>query len=238
MSVKSFFHVKLPSSYGPPHPSAITHAQSNTGVKFVSGRTSGLDHLVNQSLRHNFVLASTAADPFSPAYGIFHLHGPLKNWQYLFIIEGVLTILAGLVAWPWLPSGPGSAWFLSPKERRFAADRIRKDNELYTSHVYSEDGVEKDRLTRRDVIETARDWKLWYVLAFNICASVPGQAFSVFLPLVVQGLGYSSIEANLVRRLFSSSRISADPCPRCRFLHMYAAPLACTYSRSARITSQ
>ncbi|KAH7362699.1 major facilitator superfamily transporter [Plectosphaerella cucumerina] len=134
----------------------------------------------------------------SISYGIFHLHGPMKNWQYLFIIEGALTILAGLVAWPWLPSGPGSAWFLSPKERRFAADRIRKDNELYTSHVYSEDGVEKDRLTRRDVIETARDWKLWYVLAFNICASVPGQAFSVFLPLVVQGLGYSSIEANLM----------------------------------------
>jgi hypothetical protein len=163
----------------------------------------------------------------------------MKNWQYLFIIEGALTILAGLVAWPWLPSGPGSAWFLSPKERRFAADRIRKDNELYTSHVYSEDGVEKDRLTRRDVIETARDWKLWYVLAFNICASVPGQAFSVFLPLVVQGLGYSSIEANLVCCLFSSPRkTSSKPSHRCRFLHMCVVPPACTYSHSARITSQ
>ena len=36
------------------------------------------------------------------------------------------------------------------------------------------------------------------MLFFNILASVPGQAFSIFLPLVVRGLGYSSIEANLM----------------------------------------
>lgn len=57
---------------------------------------------------------------------------------------------------------------------------------------------DKSQLSRRDVEETIKDWKLWYVLFFNICASVPSQAFSVFLPLVVQGLGYSSLQANLV----------------------------------------
>ncbi|KAK6216957.1 major facilitator superfamily transporter [Colletotrichum tabaci] len=141
------------------------------------------------------------AGAFSGAisYGVFHLnHGPLKNWQYLFIIEGALTVLFGFVAWVLLPVGPGSAWFLTPAERRFAADRIRADNALFVEHTYDSDGLEEDRLTKRDFVETARDWKFWYVLAFNICASVPGQAFSVFLPLVVQGLGYSSIEANLM----------------------------------------
>lgn len=53
-------------------------------------------------------------------------------------------------------------------------------------------------LTRRDVQETAKDWKLWFALVFNICASVPASAFAVFLPLVVQGMGYQAIEANLV----------------------------------------
>lgn len=126
----------------------------------------------------------------------------MKNWQYLFIIEGALTIFFGLVAWPWLPSGPGSAWFLKPEERHFAAERIRRDSELYVVDTCSDGGPEKERLTRRDVVETFRDWKLWYVLVFNICASVPSQAFSVFLPLVVQGLGYSSLQANLVSSPF------------------------------------
>ena len=97
-----------------------------------------------------------------------------------------------------MPYGPGSAWFLNKEDRKYAAERIRLDNALYIQHKYTSSGVEKDTLTRRDVVETAKDWKLWYVLFFNILASVPGQAFSVFLPLVVKGLGYASIEANLM----------------------------------------
>lgn len=135
-----------------------------------------------------------------PAYGLFHLSGNgLRNWQYLFIIEGAFTIFLALIAWCWLPGGPGTAWFLTAEEQRFAIERIIEDNALWVAHEYSSDGVEKDRLIKRDFLETVKDWKVWYVLVFNICASVPSQAFSVFLPLVVQGLGYSSIQANLVK---------------------------------------
>ncbi|KAI2480457.1 MFS 1 domain containing protein [Pyrenophora tritici-repentis] len=135
----------------------------------------------------------------SIAFGIFHLNETrLKNWQYLFIIEGGLTILVALVAWFWLPRGPGSAWFLNSDEQKFAVRRIRKDNISYVTHEYGTDGVERDRLTKRDIVETAKDWKLFFLLIFNICASVPSQAFSVFMPMVVQGLGYSSIQANLM----------------------------------------
>jgi hypothetical protein len=116
----------------------------------------------------------------------------------LFIIEGSVTIFLAILAWFWLPLGPGSAWFLDPEEQLFATQRIIKDNASYVAHEYDVDGVEKDRLTKRDALETVKDWKFWFLLVFNICASVPSQAFSVFLPLVVQGLGYSSIQANLV----------------------------------------
>ncbi|CAG5164230.1 uncharacterized protein ALTATR162_LOCUS6625 [Alternaria atra] len=135
----------------------------------------------------------------SIAFGIFHLNRTeLYNWQYLFIIEGSLTVLVAILAWFWLPQGPGSAWFLNAEEQGFAVQRIIKDNSKWVAHNYGGDGIERERLTRRDVVETAKDWKLWFLLFFNICASVPSQAFSVFLPMVVQGLGYSSIDANLM----------------------------------------
>ena len=54
---------------------------------------------------------------------------------------------------------------------------------------------ESSKITRRDLIEAIKDWKLWYVLIFNILASVPPQAFGVFLPLVVQV--FSLVKANL-----------------------------------------
>lgn len=108
-----------------------------------------------------------------------------------------MAIIAGLV----LPRGPGSSWFLTRTERQFATERIQRDTADYIKHEYGEDGIEKDRLSRRDFKEAAKDWKFYGIIIFNICASVPTQAFSVFLPLVLQGLGYSSIRANLVCKL-------------------------------------
>ena len=114
------------------------------------------------------------------------------------VTEGTLTCFISIVGWIALPTGPGSAWFLKKEERAFASKRIRQDNVLYNRHTYLESGIEEQKLTERDVVETAKDWKLWYVLFFNILASVPGTAFSVFLPLVVEGLGYESVQANLM----------------------------------------
>ncbi|KAJ5818979.1 hypothetical protein N7474_004570 [Penicillium riverlandense] len=134
------------------------------------------------------------------AYGIFQLNGALHGWQYLFIIEGSLTVFVALLAFLLLPKEPGSAWFLNAAEREYAAQRIRIDNERYVMKEYgaTNTGEVSQRLTKRDIIETAKDWKLWSVLICNICASVPSQAFGVFLPVVVQGMGYSSNQANLM----------------------------------------
>lgn len=53
-------------------------------------------------------------------------------------------------------------------------------------------------LSRRDILEAFSDWKIWYLLVINICSSVPAMAFSVFLPLVVKGLGVDPVRANLL----------------------------------------
>ncbi|KAK3332977.1 major facilitator superfamily domain-containing protein [Cercophora scortea] len=133
------------------------------------------------------------AGAFSGAisFAIFQIHHPsLKSWQMLFIIEGTLTCVVALIAWAWLPAGLQSAWFLTEEERKLALERLPETASSLSSS--------SARLTARDFIETAKDWKLWFVLVFNICASVPSTAFSVFLPLVVEGMGYSSLQANLM----------------------------------------
>lgn len=165
-------------------------------------------------LHHPHRPSPVSANVFT-AYGVFHLDNHhLKNWQYLFIIEGSLTCFFALIAWVWLPSGPGSAWFLTEDEKAYACERIHQDNADFVRHEYAKDGIETDRLQKRDFVETAKDWKLWSVLVLNICASVPSGAFSVFLPLVVQGLGYESIMANLVGSLNPHLEIIAHTCHR------------------------
>ncbi len=118
-------------------------------------------------------------------------------------MEGTATCLVAIIAGLLLPRGPGASWFLTQSERQFAAERMRRDTADYIKHEYGADGLEKDRLSKRDFQEAAKDWKFYGVILFNICASVPTQAFSVFLPLVLQGLGFTSIRANLVSGISS-----------------------------------
>lgn len=143
------------------------------------------------------------------AYGCFKINGSLYGWQYLFIIEGVCSIAVALVTPFWLAKNPGTAWFLKPSERAYAANRMVIDSSANSDSTYN-------KLSRRDVIEAICDWKLWLVLPFNILSSIPPQGFTIFFPLVIkvcstlldsqfldtdpliQGLGYSGPTANLM----------------------------------------
>ncbi|KAM0790505.1 hypothetical protein ACM66B_003378 [Microbotryomycetes sp. NB124-2] len=123
------------------------------------------------------------------AYGLLQINGHLHGWQWLFIVEGALTIALAIFAFFWLPKDMTTAWFLNEQERSWQRERMLRDSG-------GRDNTSKD-LTRSDLVEAAKDWKFWTVLPCNIAASLPNQAFSVFLPLITQGLGYKSYRANL-----------------------------------------
>jgi hypothetical protein len=46
--------------------------------------------------------------------------------QWLFIIEGVPSVLLGAAMMLLLPSGPLTAWMLTPKERQFLHNKVRR----------------------------------------------------------------------------------------------------------------
>lgn len=51
--------------------------------------------------------------------------GGLAGWQYLFILEGVPSVLLGLAMLVWLPSTPLSAWMLTHDERELLHRKVR-----------------------------------------------------------------------------------------------------------------
>lgn len=53
-------------------------------------------------------------------------------------------------------------------------------------------------LSRTDIASAVLDWKLWFLLFFNILSSMPVTAFSVFLPIVLSRLTTSPEQANLL----------------------------------------
>jgi hypothetical protein len=55
----------------------------------------------------------------------------------LFIIEGGLTVLTGVVAFFWLPGSPQNAWFLNSDEKKAARARALRDGSRSVGNKFS-----------------------------------------------------------------------------------------------------
>lgn len=83
--------------------------------------------------------------------------GGLSGWRWIFILEGLITIIFAVIAWGFLPADLGSARFFIEEEREFArqcpfriavsgpgfilyvlVSRFRKENEVTTAAQVSE----------------------------------------------------------------------------------------------------
>lgn len=61
------------------------------------------------------------------AYGVGHVngHGGLQGFRWLFIIEGIITLLSAIPLWLCLPDYPARAKFLNEDDKCFAEDRLK-----------------------------------------------------------------------------------------------------------------
>lgn len=79
--------------------------------------------------------------------------------------------------------------FLQPEEKQFVIDRINNDR----------GDAEEDQISGSRILHHLKDWKL-YFWAFNLMAStLPGYAYSYFLPIILKvGMGYSTAQSQLL----------------------------------------
>lgn len=79
-----------------------------------------------------FLSAAPLANTFAGAlaYGITSGHPKLASWRLLFLVEGLPTCIAAVLAWFFLPDHPSSAKFLSEEEKNVARIRsLRRSGE-------------------------------------------------------------------------------------------------------------
>ncbi|CEO58390.1 hypothetical protein PMG11_03119 [Penicillium brasilianum] len=142
------------------------------------------------------------------AYGLLHSEtSTLRGWQMLFLVEGVMTVAVALIALAILPKDISKAWFLTEMEKGHALRRMERDLQMGFDSAIGDcidsDGdlyAAKDdqTITVRDIKDVFMDWKKLLVISFNILSVLPVTAFTTFLPLVVQGMGYQGVEATLM----------------------------------------
>lgn len=125
-------------------------------VQFEAGFFPGIVYFITIWYRHNeravriaLVIAfCNLAGAFGGAiaYGIGHINGVagLQGFRWLFIIEGIITILSVLPTALILPDYPSRAKFLNEDQKRLAIDRLKEMG----------GGYNRDHASRHEILQT------------------------------------------------------------------------------------
>ena len=106
------------------------------------------------------------------------------RWRWIFIIEGTITVIAGIGSWFIIVDFPDSNknTFLTVEERAFVKARLAEDR----------GPEEHEKVTWKILAHTAADWKPWAYSLMYMAGAVGVYAFLFFLPIILRGgLGYS-----------------------------------------------
>ncbi|KAH6641941.1 major facilitator superfamily domain-containing protein [Boeremia exigua] len=138
-----------------------------------------------------FFSAATIAGAFGGllARGIMEMDGiaGVPGWGWIFILEGILTVLVACIAYVVLNDFPDTAKFLNPREKAEVIRRLREDTTAL-SDDYRPVFV-KDAFT---------DWKIWVNCLIALSNFLPLYSVSIFLPTIIRSMGHSNEKAQLM----------------------------------------
>ncbi|KAI1262742.1 major facilitator superfamily domain-containing protein [Xylariaceae sp. FL1019] len=138
----------------------------------------------------SFLCSATLAGAFGGvlAYGVGHLNGAggFEAWRWLFIIEGVPSIVVGLLVFFFLPNYPETTSWLSTEEKTLQARRMG---------IHGNSSEQK--LNWKDVKEALTDYRFYFHYLAYLSMGSCTASLSLFAPTIVQGLGYQGLNAQL-----------------------------------------
>ncbi|KAI0535320.1 major facilitator superfamily transporter [Xylaria digitata] len=156
-------------------------------------------YLPNESQSRIALLYSSAASggAFSGllAYAIAKLNGVggLEGWRWIFILEGLLTVVMGVACFFLLVDSPAlSSWWLDQDEIRFLELRQA------ARRAQHPDGYSEKHFDLGALIQVIKDWKMYLLVFGSWSNAVPNYALKFTLPAIITSMGFTSSNAQLL----------------------------------------
>jgi len=115
--------------------------------------------------------------------------GGKPGWAWIFILEGLATILVGIASYWMVHDFPTEAKFLTDKERLRVLRRLREDKQGSSRY---------EKFDKTYFWQALGDMKTWLFMIIYMGTDGSLYAFSLFLPTIITGLGYKGTTANLL----------------------------------------
>ncbi|KAM3514399.1 hypothetical protein MY11210_001953 [Beauveria gryllotalpidicola] len=153
-----------------------------------------------------FFSAASVAGAFSGllAFAISKMHGVggLEGWRWIFILEGIFTVVVAVVSYFTLYDFPESAGFLTEEERAFVVYRLRYQGQV--TSTTSDGGPATARVAQSEefqwkyVWQAFTDWQIYVNTFVSWGVVCPLYGISLFLPTIIKDLGYARSTAQLM----------------------------------------
>ncbi|EJF66980.1 MFS general substrate transporter [Dichomitus squalens LYAD-421 SS1] len=115
--------------------------------------------------------------------------GGKPGWAWIFILEGLFTVLCAIASFFILSDFPDTAKFLTETERVWVIRRLQADMKFSA-------GGESFKM--KYVWQALSDWTTWLAMGIYMGFDGPLFAFSLFTPTIINQLGFQATAANLL----------------------------------------
>ncbi|KAL0960727.1 hypothetical protein HGRIS_005752 [Hohenbuehelia grisea] len=146
--------------------------------------------------RVSLVFASSSlAGAFSGllAAGIVKLsgHGGKPGWAWIFFLEGLFTVLFGVLIFFIMPASPTDCRMLNEAEKNYVLQRLRDNGAIYEESDHKQS-------TSREVFKSCLSPHVIFASLGSLFQGIILYSLSYFAPSIIQGLGYSANSAQLM----------------------------------------
>ena len=122
-----------------------------------------------------------------------------EGWRWLFLIEGVVTLIIGISAFFLMPPSPvqtktwyrPKGWF-TDREERIVVNRVLRDDPS------KGDMHNRQALTPKMLWQSITDYDLWPLYIVGLIAYIPTGTAGAYLTLNLRALGFSPFNTNLL----------------------------------------
>ncbi|KAK1456716.1 major facilitator superfamily transporter [Colletotrichum cuscutae] len=118
--------------------------------------------------------------------------GGYEGWRWIFILEGLATVVIGVMCFFFLIDSPALSKWLDSDEKRYL--ELRQE----ARRVHRPSEFREKRFDKQALMSVLTDWKIYLLIFANWSNAVPNYAMKFTVPQIIKNMCYTSANAQLL----------------------------------------
>ena len=114
--------------------------------------------------------------------------GPLKSWQWLFMVYGIISVIFGIFVGWYMPDSPMRAKCFSEEDKHLLVERVRDNQTGVQNRVFKID----------QLVEALTDPQVWGYAAIALTTTLPTSGLGAFQGIIIKSFGFSTLQTQLL----------------------------------------